>query len=519
MKNYQSGIDLINKFCSGIEKLNENVACTLGPGGHNVAINGNPLPIVTKDGVTIAKIVESDDPFENMAIQIVKQASLKTNQQTGDGTTTSIVIAAKIIQDLKKYLITSDISRSEICKGMNEALKQLETLVKNKSIQITSLKQVEDIARISANNDEAIGKLVANAIDVIGKNGSLVVKEGRSLETTLEVQEGFQFDGGYISTKFVNHEQDGSVRFEKANVLVTNKKFVNANDVLPILELIVRDKMPLIMVVDDMKDQALATVIMNSIRGNVKIVVIKAPRYGEERDELLKDVTISTDAKLVQEEQQIKLTDFGYVENAKITQNETILVNGRIDDAKFNDHLDSIQQKLEKLENEREIEKLQERLTRLSSGVATIYVGGNTEIEMIERKFRIEDAIMAVKVAQESGILPGGGISLLKTSCTLVPEVDIHDKMMGFLAVKNAVTEPFRRIILNKTDNLEKYHDILQKVLENENFEYGYDVKNDQYGNMFDLGIIDPTRVTLCALTNAISVATTLVTCGHAISE
>ena len=524
MKKYNNSQDLRQDFEEGIRIVAENVASTLGPKGRTVVLHHKGRnPIVTKDGVTVSRFIDLENTFQNTAAQIVKQAAEKTNQEAGDGTTTTTVLAYAMYREAQKYL-TSGAPPIELQKGMELAVDYLVNEVKEAATPVKSVKDMENIATISANGDNVIGKLVAKAVDLAGKDGSVTIEEARSMETSLDLVEGFRFDSGYLATAFINDEQRGLVKYDNPVVMVTDEKIEAVEDMLPALEIAAREGRPFVIIAENIEGQALAALIMNAMRGTLRVCGIKAPRYGEERRGILKDLAISIGATLISREmgiklKDVKLTHFGEVKKLEVSRNLTTMVGG-------NGELEEIERQIEKLkaimqntENMYECEKTQERITRLASGVSVIRVGASTEIEMIEKRYRIEDALEAVRSAQMEGILPGGGAFLVQKSTTLGDNINkkINNEWqkLGVNIVQQAIREPLRQMCRNAGES----PDIILNQVEIESEGNGYDFNTREIKNFLDFGIIDPARVTRCALQNAVSVAGTLITSNYAIVE
>jgi len=520
-KQYLSKQSLQEKLTSGVNKLTDNVAATYGPRGRNVILHkAGKNPVITKDGVTVAEFVDLEDPFENTAAQIIKQASAKTAQDAGDGTTTSTILARSIFENAQKY-IASGVPPTEIKRGVDKAV---EVVVKNLAEIATKIKSKDDIqniATISANGDRVIGELIAKAVDLVGKDGAITIQEARSVETSLDLVEGFRFDSGYLSSKFITDERRNVVKYEDPLVLVTDNNIEHVEDMLPVLEMVARDGRPLLIVAENVEGQALAALIMNSIRGSLKVAAVKAPKYGEERRNVLKDLSIAIGATFVSRESGLtlkttKLEHLGTVKTAEITKYWTTLVGGNGNLDEINNRISNLKAEIEQTDSLHECERIQERITRLASGVAIIRVGGTTEIEAIEKRHRIEDALEAVKSAQQEGIVPGGGTALLLASKKLKVDVENADQKIGVKILQESCEAPIRQMAENAGKSPDLITDAVKKTKKT---GHGYDFKNDCLTNLMDKGIVDPVKVTRCALQNAASVATTLFTTNHAIVE
>lgn len=519
-KIYNSNVELQQQIKRGIDTLADNVASTLGPKGRNVILKlKDKSPIITKDGVTVAKFIELDDPFENLGAQIVKQVSLQTNTDAGDGTTTATVLARAMFDKAVSVSI-SDISPVEIKKGMDKAVEAIVRNIISFSQPIRSKEDIAHIATISANGDTTIGELIATAVDQIGKDGSITVEEARSSETSLDIIEGFRFDAGYVAKQFITNERKSSARYDEPFILVTDYKLDAVEEIIPVLEIVARDGRPLIIVADEIEGQALAAFIMNAIRGTMKIVAVKAPKYGEERREILKDLALSVGATFVTRNsglaiRNVELKHLGTAKTVEVLKNSTTIIGGKANYEKIDERIEGLKSELVQTENLSECERIQERITRLASGVAIIKVGAPTEIEMIEKKHRVEDALEAVRSAQVEGIVPGGGSALIKASRNLELELDNREQQIGVDIVCTAAHAPFRQIMLNAGKSPELLLETLKESEEN----IGFDVVKNEMVDMFEGGVVDPTKVVRCALQNAASVISTLITTNYAIVQ
>ncbi len=517
-RKFSNGYQLNSKILEGINKLADNVATTLGPKGRNVILfhKEQGVPVITKDGVTVAKFVELEDPFENVGAQIVKQAAEQSASKAGDGTTTATVLTRAILQRAQKYL-TAGVSPIEIKRGMDKACDAIVDKLKEISIPVRSEEDIRHIATISANNDRSIGQLISTAVDSAGKDGSVLVEEARSLKTSLDLIEGFRFDSGYLSSTFINNERNGTIEYDNPLIVVTDEKIETIEQILPTLELAARDNRPLL-IVADMEGQALAAVIANAVRGTMKVAAVKPPRYGEERRNILKDTCSSTGATFITREnnlqlKQVQLTHFGQCKSISVNKGWTTLVGGKGDYDGIDKRIEALKIEIKDTESLPECERIQERITRLASGVAVIKVGAPTEIEMIEKKHRIDDALEAVRSAQEEGIVAGGGIALLRSSSNLHVETDNEEQSIGAKIILDAIEEPLRQM----AKNAGKSPDLIVNRVKHLKANWGYNFMNDSEVNMLDNGIVDPAKVTRCALQNAVSVASTLITTSHAI--
>jgi chaperonin GroEL len=492
----------------------------MGPRGRNVILQEKgKRPIITKDGVTVANFVDLDDPIENVGAQIIKQAAEQTNSDAGDGTTTATVLSRAILNTAQKY-ISSGVPPIELQRGIEKAVNSIIDTLDESSRPIMSEDDIAHVASISANNDRQIGRLIAQAVSAAGKDGAITVEEARSFQTSLDLVEGFRMDAGYAASAFITDERRRAVLYEDPMILVTDEKIDNVHDILPILELAAREARPLIFVASEVEGQALAAMIVNALKGVLKVAAIKAPRYGQERKNILSDLALSTGATLITRSsgkrlKDVKLVDFGSASKVDITRTQTTIVGGCGDPTMTAARIESLKEELVNEDNLHECEKIQDRISRLASGIAIIRVGASTEIEMIEKKHRIEDALEAVRSAQMEGIVEGGGIALLRASSKLDVEVENQDQALGVEIIKSAAQAPLRQMAINAG----KSPDIICKlVLESEDGD-GYDFVTDSVVHMIETGIIDPVRVTKMALQNAASVSGTLITTNSAVIE
>ena len=519
-RTYDNKQSLQQKIMTGVNTLADNVASTLGPKGRNVMLQekGKP-PFITKDGVTVAHFVALEDEFENAAAQIIKQAAIETNNNAGDGTTTSTVLARAILRESQKY-ITSGVSPYDLQRGINIATKEITAALEQMATPVKSTDDIAHIATISANNDASIGQLIALAVDRVGQDGSITIEESRSLETSLDVTEGFRFDSGYCANAFITDDRRSVMHYDEPLLLVTDHKIASVEQILPILEMVARENRPLVIVAEDIEGQALAAMIMNAVRGTLKIAAIKAPLYGEERRELLSDLAASTGATFITRASGAKLPEtpmsaLGSAKFIESTKHTSIIVGGTCDFDTIEQRIISLKNTMKDTSSLQECKRIQERIVRLASGVAVIRVGGLTEVEMIEKKHRIEDALEAVRSAQEEGVVPGGGCALLRASNSLVVKTPLHDEALGSAIVQRACQAPIRQMALNAGESPDL---IVQRVLDNSQ-EDGWNFKTAELTNMLSSGIIDPVKVTRVALQNAASCAGTLITTSYSIIQ
>jgi chaperonin GroEL len=512
MKYYDSGMALRQKILAGIDVLADNVASTLGPRGRNVILQGSEgAPVITKDGVTVAKFVDLEDPFENAGVQIIKQAAAQTNAMAGDGTTTATVLARAIYKNAQSHIqvgCSPVVLKRQIDEAVEQVVKDLEDL----SRPIESEDDILHIATISANNDEKIGKLVALAITSAGKDGSITVEEARSIETSLDLVEGFRFDGGYVSSSFITNERRGAVVYDEPLIMVTDEKIENVKDILPILEQVARESRPFVIVGSDFEGQGLAALIMNAIRGSMRVAAVKAPRYGEERKNILRDLALSVGATFISRENGLRLKDtnlehLGSCHKIDVLKSGTTIVGGKGDPESVVKKMDALRVELQQTDSMYECERIQDRISRLNSGVAVIRVGAATEVEMIEKRHRIEDALEAVKSAQQEGILAGGGVSLVRASQKLKLKTE------GAHIVREAILEPVRQMARNAGDSPDV---VVEKICKSKGAR-GWNFAKGKMMDMLEEGVVDPFKVTRCALQNASSAASTLITTNYAI--
>lgn len=521
------GNELRQKLLKGIDLLADAVGSSLGPHGRTTIIKEkNKKAFCTKDGVSIARAVKSNDYFEGVGIEIIKQAAESTVASAGDGTTTSIVLARAMLQKAHSIMSEHD-SVVEIKKGMDEAVKTVLDEIEKHVMQISSLEQIEQIATISANGDKAIGKMIALAVDKIGKDGSITVQEGRSSDTMLDVTEGFTFDSGLIANAFITDERRGVMRYEDCLVLVTDMNISTIDEMLPALELAGRDTRPLVIVAEQVEGQALAALIHNKLAGNMKVCAIKAPLYGEDRRNLLQDLATITGATFLSREigsnlRKMKMTDFGQAKIVEASKYNTTIVSTGTCSNQVLERAALLKGLMKEIDDLRECERIQSRITRLSSGVAVIKVGAATEVEMIEKKHRIEDALEAVQSAQQEGVVIGGGLSLLKAAKKLQVIMDFTDHLSsrdkGYEIIYQSIEHPYRKLTSNASCSTWGIEDIFNNS-NDERWNIGIDFSTGEECNMIDRGIIDPFKVIRCALQNAASAAGTLLTTEVAIVE
>ena len=518
-KEIKFNTDVRSKMKSGADQLADAVKVTLGPKGRNVVIDKKfGAPQVTKDGVTVAKEVELEDRFENMGAQMVKEVASKTNEQAGDGTTTATVLAQAIINVGLKN-VTAGANPMDLKRGIDKAVAAVVESLKNQSKQVGSdYSKVEQVGTVSANNDSYIGKLIADAMSKVGRDGVITVEEAKGTDTEVKVVEGMQFDRGYISPYFMTNGDKMEAELDDACVFLTDKKITTMKDLLPILEPIAREGRELLIVAEDVDGEALTTLVVNKLRGTLKIAAVKAPGFGDRRKEMLQDIATLTGAVVVSEERGFTLENttpdmLGKAEKVTITKENTTIVGGAGDKQAISDRVDQIRKQIEVSTSEYDKEKLKERLGKLGGGVAVLYVGATTEVEMKEKKDRVEDALNATRAAVEEGYLPGGGVAYIRAVEALAGlKGDNEDENTGIHIVSRAIEEPLRQIAENAGVDGSV---IVQKIKEGK-ADFGYNARTGEYVNLFEAGVIDPTKVARVALENAASVAGMFLTteCG-----
>ncbi|MBK9454012.1 MAG: chaperonin GroEL [Bacteroidetes bacterium] len=526
-KNINFSSDARAKLKAGVDALADAVKVTLGPKGRNVVIDKKfGAPNITKDGVTVAKEIELKDPIENMGAQLVKEVASKTNDIAGDGTTTATVLAQAIVREGFKN-VTAGSNPMELKKGIEEAVKVVVEGLKKLSRPVGDSKEIAQVGTISANNDSEVGALIAQAMEKVGKDGVITVEEAKGLETYLDTVEGMQFDRGYLSPYFVTNADTMEVDMDRPFVLIYDKKISSMKDLLPILEKVVQTGAPLLIIAEDVDGEALATLVVNKIRGALKICAVKAPGFGDRRKAMLEDIAILTGGAVISEERGYRLDSttldmLGRAEKITVDKDNTTIVNGAGESDEIKARIAQIRTQIENTTSDYDKEKLQERLAKLAGGVAVLYIGAATEVEMKEKKARVEDALHATRAAVEEGIVPGGGVALVRMIKSLLPgKGGINDNLLkgdvgvGVSIVRRCLEEPLRQIVSNA--GLEPGV-ILAKVLEGEG-DFGFNARTEEYENLYASGIIDPTKVTRSALENAASIAGLLLTTECVITD
>jgi chaperonin GroEL len=513
------------KILEGVEILAKAVKVTLGPRGRNVVLDKKwGSPTVTKDGVTVAKEIELDEPYMNMGAQMVREVASKTSDVAGDGTTTATVLAESIFREGIKN-VTAGAAPMAIKRGIDKAVEAVVEELKKLSRPVEENKEIEQVATISANSDNVIGKMIAEAMKKVGKDGTITVEEAKSVETTLEVVEGMQFDKGYISPYFVTEKEGMEAVLEDAFILLYEKKLSNMKDLLPILEKIAQRGKPLLIISEDVEGEALATLVVNKLRGTLQVCAVKAPGFGDRRKAMMEDIAVLAGGKLISEDlgiklENVKIEDMGRAKRIVIDKENTTIVEGAGKRADIQGRINQIKNEIDETTSDYDREKLQERLAKLAGGVAVINVGAATETEMKEKKARVEDALHATRAAVEEGIVPGGGVAYLRSIKALDKLSDTvkHDEAVGVNIVRRALEQPLRTLCDNAGVEGSLVVEQVKQYKGEEKFT-GYDVDKEQYVDMFKAGIIDPTKVSRTALQNAASVAGLLLTTEALITE
>ena len=503
------------KLKRGVDQLAEAVKVTLGPKGRNVVIDKKfGSPTVTKDGVTVAKEVELSDPIENMGAQMVKEVATKTSDLAGDGTTTATVLAQAIFREGLKN-VTAGANPMELKRGIDRAVEAIVAELKGLSVPSAGKKEIAQVGSISANNDKEIGNLIADAMEKVGKDGVITVEEAKGLETTLETVDGMQFDRGYLSPYFVTDPEKMEAVLDDPYILIHDKKISAMKELLPVLEKVAQSGKPLLIIAEDVEGEALATLVVNKLRGTLKVAAVKAPGFGDRRKEMLRDVAILTAGQVISEEVGFKLengtlNDLGRAKRVVVDKDNTTLVDGKGKNTDIQGRIGEIRGAIEKSTSDYDREKLQERLAKLAGGVAVIHVGAATETEMKEKKARVEDALHATRAAVEEGIVPGGGVALLRAQGALDKIKGLsEDEKIGVEIVRRAVEEPVRMIAQNAGA---EGSIVVSKIKESKDKAFGYNAATDEYEDLIKSGVIDPTKVTRTALQNAASIAGLLLT-------
>ena len=520
-KDVQFGNEVRQKMVNGVNVLANAVRVTLGPKGRNVVLDrafGGPH--ITKDGVSVAKEIELKDKFENMGAQMVKEVASKANDVAGDGTTTATVLAQSIVAEGMKY-VTAGMNPTDLKRGIDKAVAALVDELKNIAKPCDTSKEIAQVGSISANSDEQVGAIIAEAMEKVGKEGVITVEDGKSLENELDVVEGMQFDRGYLSPYFINDAEKQIAALDNPFVLLFDKKISNIRDLLPVLEQVAKASRPLLIIAEDVEGEALATLVVNNIRGILKTVAVKAPGFGDRRKAMLQDIAILTGGVVISEEvglslEKATLDDLGQAKRIEIGKENTTIIDGFGDAAQIEARVAEIRQQIETATSEYDKEKLQERVAKLAGGVAVIKVGAATEVEMKEKKDRVEDALHATRAAVEEGVVAGGGVALLRARAALE---NLHtgnaDQDAGVQIVLRAVESPLRQIVANAGGEPSV---VVNKVLEGKG-NYGYNAGSGEYGDMIEMGVLDPAKVTRSALQHAASIAGLMLTTDCMIAE
>lgn len=507
---------------SGVTILTKAVKATLGPKGRNAILDKKyGAPTITKDGVTVAKEIELKDPWENMGAQLVREVASKTSDVAGDGTTTATVLAHAIYREGIKNVVAGA-NPMDLKRGIEKAVEIVIAELKKISKPVVDKKEIAQVGTISANNDSSIGELIAEAMDKVGKDGVITVEEAKSMATTLDVVEGMQFDRGYTSPYFITDPERMECNLEDVFILINEKKISSMKDLLPILEQTAKMGKPLLIISEDVEGEALATLVVNKLRGTIQVCAVKAPGFGDRRKAMLEDIAILTGGTMISEDlgiklESIKISDLGRAKKITIDKENTTIVEGAGDPAKIQGRVKQIKAQIEETTSDYDREKLQERLAKIVGGVAVINVGAATETEMKEKKARVEDALHATRAAVEEGIVPGGGVALLRCLSALKGmKLDNHDQKMGVAIVMKALEEPIRQIVNNAGVEGSV---VVEKVKGSKETNYGFDAQNEEYVDLIKAGIIDPTKVTRTALQNASSVASLMLTTSVMIAD
>ncbi|HWU67105.1 MAG TPA: chaperonin GroEL [Methylophilus sp.] len=509
------------KIVKGVNILADAVKVTLGPKGRNVVLERSfGAPVITKDGVSVAKEIELQDKLENMGAQMVKQVASKTADVAGDGTTTATVLAQAIVQEGMKS-VASGMNPTDLKRGIDKAVTALVDELKSMSKAITTHKEIAQVGAISANSDHAIGQIIADAMEKVGKEGVITVEEGKSMQNELDVVEGMQFDRGYISPYFINNPDKQVAALDEPMILLYDKKISNIRDLLPTLENVAKANKPLLIIAEDVEGEALATLVVNSMRGILKVIAVKAPGFGDRRKAMLEDIAVLTGATVVSEEtgmqlEKVTLEHLGHAKRVEVQKENTIIIDGAGDAAKIKARVQSIRTQIEEATSEYDKEKLQERVAKLAGGVAVIKIGAATEVEMKEKKDRVDDALHATRAAVEEGIVPGGGVALLRARSRISAlKGENDDQEAGIRIVLRAIEEPLRAIVKNAG---EEPSVVIAKVLEATG-NIGYNAATGEYVDMVETGVVDPTKVTRTALQNAASIAGLILTTDATVAE
>jgi chaperonin GroEL len=509
-----------SKIMAGVNILADAVKVTLGPKGRNVVLERSfGAPTVTKDGVSVAKEIELKDRFENMGAQMLKEVASKTSDVAGDGTTTATVLAQSIVQEGMKY-VAAGMNPMDLKRGIDKAVEGVVEQLKKISKPCTTSKEIAQVGAISANDDEQIGKIIADAMDKVGKEGVITVEDGKSLNNELEVVEGMQFDRGYLSPYFINSAEKQMSLLENPYILLHDKKISGIRELLPVLEQVAKAGRPLLIIAEEVEGEALATLVVNNLRGILKTCAVKAPGFGDRRKAMLEDIAVLTGGSVISEEtgmqlEKVTLKELGQAKRIEIGKEDTTIIDGNGDTKAIQGRVKNIRTQIDETTSDYDKEKLQERVAKLAGGVALVKVGAATEVEMKERKARVEDALHATRAAVEEGIVPGGGVAYLRARANLKVKGDNHDQDAGIKIVMRALEEPARWIAANAGDEPSV---VINKLVEGKG-NYGFNAQTAQYGDLVQMGVLDPTKVARCALQNAASVAGLILTTAAMVAE
>jgi chaperonin GroEL len=521
-KEVKFSVEARDKMLRGVDILANAVKVTLGPKGRNVVLDKSfGAPRITKDGVTVAKEIELEDKFENMGAQMVREVASRTSDQAGDGTTTATVLAQAIVREGAKS-VAAGMNPMDLKRGIDLAVEAIVEDLKKNSKKVTSNEEIAQVGTISANGDAEIGKFLADAMKKVGNEGVITVEEAKSLETELDVVEGMQFDRGYISPYFITNADKMRVEMEDPYILINEKKLSGLNELLPLLESVVQTGKPLLIIAEDVEGEALATLVVNKLRGGLKVAAVKAPGFGDRRKAMLQDIAVLTGGQAISEDLGIKLESvqlnmLGRAKKVMIDKENTTIVNGGGKKSDIDARVGQIKQQIEETTSDYDREKLQERLAKLAGGVAVIRVGGATETEVKERKDRVDDALHATRAAVEEGILPGGGVALLRAGEVLKRiRTQNDDQKVGVEIVRKAISVPARQIAMNAGEDGSI---VVGKILEKDQYSFGFDAQSGEYGNLVTKGVIDPTKVVRAALQGAASIAGLLITTEAMVAE
>ncbi|CAM3832149.1 chaperonin GroEL [Avibacterium endocarditidis] len=521
-KDVKFGNDARVKMLNGVNILADAVKVTLGPKGRNVILDkAFGAPTITKDGVSVAREIELEDKFENMGAQMVKEVASKANDAAGDGTTTATVLAQAIVNEGLKA-VAAGMNPMDLKRGIDKAVSAVVAELKNLSKPCESSKEIEQVGTISANSDNVVGKLIAEAMEKVGKEGVITVEDGTGLEDELAVVEGMQFDRGYLSPYFINKPESATVEFDNPFILLVDKKISNIRELLPVLEAVAKAGKPLLIIAEDVEGEALATLVVNTMRGIVKVAAVKAPGFGDRRKAMLQDIAILTAGTVISEEigmelEKATLEDLGQAKRVVINKDNTTIIDGVGEEAQIKDRVAQIRQQIEESTSDYDQEKLQERVAKLAGGVAVIKVGAATEVEMKEKKDRVEDALHATRAAVEEGIVAGGGVALIRAATKVAASLkgDNEEQNVGIKLALRAMEAPLRQIVTNAGEEAS----VVASAVKSGEGNFGYNAGSEQYGDMLEMGILDPTKVTRSALQFAASIAGLMITTEAMVTE